>query len=174
MNCNAKDCCYEQRAFSPSHCGDTQFPSTSLRKYHLLTNLLQHYPGEVHAIAGYDRDARSDPTFTTPCPTSHLTFPRRFPVLWDRLRRRLRLCRISTCSAPSNGRCGNSTLPWCSELTLMVYISWQRSVRRNSWGCRSMPICMIYGSKIPERHSTSPPSRSLGTPFCATLRGYYV
>jgi glycosyltransferase involved in cell wall biosynthesis len=55
----------------------------------LLTNLLQHYPGEVHAIAGYDRDARLDSTFTTPCPTSHLTFPRRFPILWDRLRRRL-------------------------------------------------------------------------------------
>ena len=55
----------------------------------LLTNLLQHYPGEVHAIAGYDRDARSDSTFTTPCPTSHLTFPRRFPILWDRLRRHL-------------------------------------------------------------------------------------
>jgi glycosyltransferase involved in cell wall biosynthesis len=55
----------------------------------LLTNLLQHYPGEVHAIAGYDRDARLDPTFTTPCPTSHLMFPRRFPILWDRFRRRL-------------------------------------------------------------------------------------
>ena len=55
----------------------------------LLTNLLQQYPGEVHAIAGYDRDARSDPAFTTPCPTSHLRFPRRFPTLCDRLRRRL-------------------------------------------------------------------------------------
>jgi glycosyltransferase involved in cell wall biosynthesis len=54
----------------------------------LLTNLLQQYPGEVHAIAGYDRDARSDPAFTTPCPTSHLRFPRRFPILCDRLRRR--------------------------------------------------------------------------------------
>jgi glycosyltransferase involved in cell wall biosynthesis len=55
----------------------------------LLTNLLQHYPGAIHAIAGYDRDANSDPAFTTPCPTSHLPFPRRFPKLWDRLRRRL-------------------------------------------------------------------------------------
>jgi len=57
----------------------------------LLTNLLQHYPGEVHAIAGCDRDAKSDPSFTTPCLTSHLPFPRRFPVLWDRLRRHLPL-----------------------------------------------------------------------------------
>lgn len=55
----------------------------------LLTNLLRHYPGEVHAVAGYDRDAGSDPAFTTPCPTSYLVFPRRFPILWDRLRRRL-------------------------------------------------------------------------------------
>jgi glycosyltransferase involved in cell wall biosynthesis len=55
----------------------------------LLTNLLQHYPGEAHAIAGYDRDARSDPAFTTPCPTSPLGFPRRFPTLCDRLRRHL-------------------------------------------------------------------------------------
>jgi len=55
----------------------------------LLTNVLQQYPGALHAIAGYDRDARADPSFTTPCPTSHLTFPRRFPVLWDRLRRHM-------------------------------------------------------------------------------------
>jgi glycosyltransferase involved in cell wall biosynthesis len=55
----------------------------------LLTNVLQHYPGAVHAIAGYDRDARADPSFATPCPTSHLTFPRCFPILWDRLRRHL-------------------------------------------------------------------------------------
>ena len=55
----------------------------------LLTNLLQHYPGEVRAIAGYDHYAKSDPAFTTPCPTSHLALPRRFPQLCDRLRRRL-------------------------------------------------------------------------------------
>src|SRR5262245_53402848 len=57
----------------------------------LLTNLLQHYPGEVHAIAGYNRYSREDPNFSTPCPTFRLPFPRRFPILWDRLRRYLPL-----------------------------------------------------------------------------------
>ena len=55
----------------------------------LLANLLQSYPGEVHVIAGCNRDAGLDPAFTTPCPTSYLGFPRRFPILCDRLRRRL-------------------------------------------------------------------------------------
>jgi glycosyltransferase involved in cell wall biosynthesis len=55
----------------------------------LLANLLQPYPGEVHVIAGCNRDARLDPAFTTPCSTSYLEFPHRFPILCDRLQRRL-------------------------------------------------------------------------------------
>jgi len=67
----------------------TAFPPQVAGSTILLANLLQHYPGEVRAIAGYDYYARSDPAFTPPCPTSSLVFPRRFPRLWDRLRRRL-------------------------------------------------------------------------------------
>jgi glycosyltransferase involved in cell wall biosynthesis len=55
----------------------------------LLTNMLQEYPGKMHAIAGYSYYARSDPAFTTPCPTAHLMLPQLFPHLCDRLWRYL-------------------------------------------------------------------------------------
>ena len=38
----------------------------------LLANLLSSYTGNLNALAGYSRYARSDPAFLAPCPFSIL------------------------------------------------------------------------------------------------------
>lgn len=55
----------------------------------LLANLLSAYPGIVNAVGGHNAYAQYDPAFLPPCPVHYLTLPRTFPILCDRLERRL-------------------------------------------------------------------------------------
>lgn len=55
----------------------------------LLANMLSHFTGTVNAVAGYNRYAKIDPAFRAPCAVQTLALPRTFPVLTDRLERRL-------------------------------------------------------------------------------------
>lgn len=55
----------------------------------LLANLLSGYTGKVNAVVGYSAYAQYDPAFLPPCPVHYLALPRRFPILCDRLERRL-------------------------------------------------------------------------------------
>ncbi len=55
----------------------------------LLANLLSGYRGKVNAIVGYSAYSNFDPAFRPPCPVTYLRLPRTFPLLCDRLGRRL-------------------------------------------------------------------------------------
>ena len=83
----------------------------------------------------------------------HVRLPTwRFPslsILCDRLRRRLPMVSYHHMQYAIQRQMRELNTAVVFGLTLMVYISWPRFVRRNSSGYRSMPICMTYGSKIP-------------------------
>jgi glycosyltransferase involved in cell wall biosynthesis len=55
----------------------------------VLANLLSNYPGDIRAIAGYNRYSKSDPTFLSPCPSRYMVLPRIFPRVYDGLSTRL-------------------------------------------------------------------------------------
>ena len=55
----------------------------------LLANMLSHFTGKVNTVAGYNRYSKIDPAFRAPCTVQTLALPRTFPILTDRLERRL-------------------------------------------------------------------------------------